>query len=424
MSRNKGTPLLPEEKKLLVSVKQYFDRNKSEFGSRESAAQMTADALGLSRVTVNRVMSQFHKNPDGISASPQIRGRPDYAVDASNQEAVRAYIRQANLDGSHITLDSIRTFLQQDALGHSYHLSTLARTLDRWGFEFGKGTRTQRLKEKDYIVVARQNYLRKMRGNRGQRSSPIRPIRPEVYLDESYVNKNHSNDFVWYFHEDGPWIQKPTGKGERLIILNAITQDGWVAGAKTIFKSTRKTGDYHGQMDSNLFQKWFTKALLPNIPEHSLIVMDNASYHNILTECSAPTPACSKERIRAWLEANKIPCSEDCLKVELVEILRKIAPEPTYEIDVIAEKHGHHVVRTPPYHPELQPIEKCWGIVKNEVARHCDFTMENLRIQLEEAFKKVTPETCQKLIKKVRTIEDKFWEEDAELDRRQENYLV
>jgi hypothetical protein len=23
-------------------------------------------------------------------------------------------------------------------------------------------------------------------------------IRPEVYLDESYVNKNHSNDFIWY----------------------------------------------------------------------------------------------------------------------------------------------------------------------------------------------------------------------------------
>jgi len=48
-------------------------------------------------------------------------------------------------------------------------------------------------------------------------------IRPEVYLDESYVNKNHSNDFIWYYREDGPWIQKPTGNGERFIIMNAIS---------------------------------------------------------------------------------------------------------------------------------------------------------------------------------------------------------
>jgi hypothetical protein len=53
-------------------------------------------------------------------------------------------------------------------------------------------------------------------------------------LDESYVNKNHSNDFIWYSDEDGPWVQKPTGKGERLIIINAITKEGWVPGAKLI----------------------------------------------------------------------------------------------------------------------------------------------------------------------------------------------
>ncbi len=34
-------------------------------------------------------------------------------------------------------------------------------------------------------------------------------IRSEVYLEESYVNKNHCTDFVWY-DDDGPWIQKST----------------------------------------------------------------------------------------------------------------------------------------------------------------------------------------------------------------------
>ena len=326
------------------------------------------------------------------------------------------------MEGRHITLESIRDFLQEKSPHEPFHLSTLARTLDRWGFEFGKGTRTQHLKEKDYIVVARQHYLRKMRQNRTASVSGL--IRPAVYLDESYVNKNHSNDFVWYSSEDGPWIQKPTGKGERLIIMNAITQDGWVPEAKVVFKSTRKTGDYHGQMNGDLFQKWFIEKLLPHIPSASLIIMDNASYHNILADYSAPTPTCSKAKIRRWLEANKIPCKDDCLKVELVDILRKIAPEPTYRIDVIARQHGHEVIRTPPYHPELQPIEICWGILKNEVARHCDFTLDNLKLQVEDAFDKITATTCQGIINKIRSVEDRFWEEDAKMDEKQENSIL
>jgi transposase len=419
----KGKPLSPEEKQLVVSATQYFDRNRSEFGSLDSAAQMTADALGIGLATVNRVMASYRKDPDSIKNLPQLRGRPSYSVDVTHQEAVRSYIRNANLEGRHITLESIRSFLNEiSSTEKSFHISTLARTLDRWGFEFGKGIRSQYLKEKDHIVLARQNYLRKMRRNRIVRSEKTR--RPEVYLDESYVNKNHSNDFVWYSNEDGPWIQKPTGKGERLIIINAVTKDGWVPDAKVVFKSTRKTGDYHGQMNWNLFQKWFSEKLLPNIPGNSIIVMDNAAYHNILAECSAPTPTCSKEKIFNWLEYNNIPCKDNCLKIELVEILKKFAPEPTYAIDMIANEYGHTVIRTPPYHPELQPIEICWGILKNEIARNCDFTMDNLMLQLENAFRKITAKTCRKIIKKIRSVEDNFWEDDAKLDKRQDNFLL
>lgn len=376
---------------------------------------MTADALGLGLATVNRVMANYHRDPDSVNARPQSRGRPAYAIDISHQEAVRTYIRQANLQGSHLTLEDIKRFLAERSPAESFHLATLARTLDRWGFEFGRGTRTQHLKEKDHVIVARQRYLRRMRRNRQATSGHV--IRPEVYLDESYINKNHSNDFVWYSNEDGPWIQKPTGQGERLIILNAITHQGWVPRARVVFKSTRKTGDYHGQMNAELFRRWFVDHLLPNIPDHTLIIMDNAPYHTVLSAHSAPTPTCSKEKIRTWLEGNNLPCRDDCLKVELVEMLNKLAPLPTYVIDDIAAQSGHEVVRTPPYHPELQPIETCWGVLKNEVARHCDFTMDNLKLQLEQAVEKITAETCQSIIKKVRSIEDRFWREDALMDQ-------
>ena len=202
--------------------------------------------------------------------------------------------------------------------------------------------------------------------------------------------------------EDGPWVQKPTGKGERLIIMHAMTKNGWIPHAKLVFKSTRKTGDYHGQMNHELFSKWFSEQLLPNIPKHSLIIMDNAPYHNVLSPHSAPTASCKKDEIRVWLIKNRIPVREDCLKAELVEVLDKVAPAPTYALDEFASEQGHEILRTPPYHPELQPIETCWAVVKNQIARKNKFTMAHLLEQLDDAFDSVTEETCTGLIKKVR----------------------
>ena len=330
------------------------------------------------------------------------------------QSRAREYIRSANKEGMFITLDVLRQHLMEYDPSLDLNVRTLGRALDRWGFSFGKGIRSQHLKEKDHVIAARQRYLRRKRENRQGNGT----IRPEVYFDESYVNKNHSNDFTWYFEEDGPLVQKPTGQGERLIIINAITKDGWVPNAKLTYKSTKKTGDYHGQVNYELFSKWFQEKLLPNIPKNSLIIMDNAPYHNVLSPCSAPISTSKKEYIRFWLAKNNVPVPDDCLKPEMIEILKKIAPAPTYAIDLIAEQAGHEILRTPPYHPELQPIETCWGIVKNQVARNCDFTMANLLLQLDAAFSSVTKHTCEGLMKIMREVEDDFWTADAALDEQ------
>jgi len=416
MTGSQGKPLSPDSKKHIVSLKEYFDKNKASFGVKDSSYDMTSDALGVGVATIRRILASYRKDPNSIYDPPKRRGRREYAIDDDYQSDVREYVRQANSAGEHITLENIRDFLTKEHLiEESFHLTTLAKAMDRWGFEFGKGTRTQHLKEKNEVIAARRRYLRRIRDNRPREGYVSRP---EVYLDESYVNKNHSNDFVWSSSEDGPFVQKPTGNGERLIIVHAITKNGWVPKAKLVFKSSRKTGDYHGQMNAGLFEKWFQEMLLPNIPANSIIVMDNASYHKALSPNSAPTSNCSKSQIQAWLDSNSIPYSRDCLKPELIELLAKFAPKPTYLIDEIAKKAGHEVIRTPPYHPELQPIEICWGVVKNEVGRHCDFTMKNLILQLDLAFEKVKKETCRKIIGKIRQKEDEFWRSDEEIDQK------
>jgi hypothetical protein len=44
--------------------------------------------------------------------------------------------------------------------------------------------------------------------------------------------------------------------------------------------------------------------------------------------------------------------------------------------------------------------------------------MKNLEIQLEAAFAKVTGQTCNKIIKKVRKVEDEFWQYDAIMEKK------
>ena len=192
MISRRGKPLTPEMKKLTVSVKQYFDQIKIK--PKEPSVKRTADALGIGMATVKRIMANYNRDPDLLGEQTKMRGRPVHAVSASHQEVVRTYIRNANNKGEHITLADIKNFLKEEYADESFHKATLARTLNRWGFEFGKGTRTQHLKEKDHVVAARQRYLREKRNNRGK-GNVTATLRPEIYLDESYVNKNHSNYF-------------------------------------------------------------------------------------------------------------------------------------------------------------------------------------------------------------------------------------
>jgi hypothetical protein len=43
---------------------------------------------------------------------------------------------------------------------------------------------------------------------------------------------------------------------------------------------------------------------------------------------------------------------------------------PAYKLNILLSQYGHTVLRLPPYHPELNPIEKIWEQVKQWVASH------------------------------------------------------
>ncbi len=411
-----GKQLSAEMVELVVRLKKHYDkeRKSGKFVPTKDPAGRTADSLGIGIATVKRTMSQYKRSGEKVVVRTADKpGRPPGQICNNVQPIVRRFIRSENMLGKRVSIEKVRKYLSSE-FDIEIPRMTVWRALKRWGFTHGAGRRRDSLKEQDHVILARREYLRAKRANRNADGSLKHP---EVYLDETYINKNHSCRFTWYLSQDGPWVNKPSGVGPRFIIVNAITKDGWVNDAQLVFEAKKRTGDYHGQMNWENFSKWFRSQLLPNIPPKSLVILDNAKYHNVLADGFFPNTSSSKKQLRYWLTRNGYAWREDMLKAELLELCTRLAPVPEYRLDNLAAEHDVSILRTPPYHPELQPIETCWAVVKNYMADHCDFTMAGLRNNLPDAFTKVTSNTCREIISKVIEQEDKYWHEDEKLDK-------
>lgn len=88
-------------------------------------------------------------------------------------------------------------------------------------------------------------------------------------------------------------------------------------------------GLFECNIDSDVFYAWLTQELLPNIPESSVIVLDNAAFHK----------------------------REDALSA--------------------VKQQGHILEFLPPYSPDLNPIEKKWAQAKS-IRRKFGYTPEEL----------------------------------------------
>jgi transposase len=75
-----------------------------------------------------------------------------------------------------------------------------------------------------------------------------------------------------------------------------------------------------------------------------------------------------KADIQAWLTKHNIPFDKKLLRPELLALAKANKPESQYIIDDIAKEKGHIILRLPPYHPDLNPIELVWAQLKKIVS--------------------------------------------------------
>ena len=108
-------------------------------------------------------------------------------------------------------------------------------------------------------------------------------------------------------------------------------------------------------------RKWIHEKLLPNLEPRSVHVIDNAPYHNIKVE-KVPTSNSKKDELKQWLTRKGIPYSDTMLKPQLYKLIKLYKGQfKKYVLNDILESEGHEVLRLPPYHSDLNPIELIWA---------------------------------------------------------------
>ncbi|KAL1454573.1 hypothetical protein WDU94_010795 [Cyamophila willieti] len=180
-----------------------------------------------------------------------------------------------------------------------------------------------------------------------------------TFLSVLQVKRSRVENIVKRYDKDSSMPYETRGKGGRLIILHAGNSHGFIPGARLVFKS-KKSGDYHNEMNSQHFIDWFEKSFFNS---NSVIVMDNAPYHSKKMD-KVPTKSSTRKNILSWLFSQTlVPENSDLRKCELEKILEfnKLRFPPRYVYVVFSYNHaedinnrGHHA--SPIYDEECKML--------------------------------------------------------------------
>lgn len=408
---------------MLIRFRDYF-RSQDSLISECDLDKKTADIAGIASTSVQSIRLQSAKGD--LNSPPAKKKRVARVLDrtdAFSKDCIRRELLGFYDRGELPTLDALLEKVKEQPINFTGSRTSLHSLVRKMGFKYRKcESGRHALMEREDIVAARSKYLRVIGENR-KSSQP----RPEIYLDETWVNQNESMKKCWTTSDGVVGPKLKTGRGERFIILHAGGEQGFVPGGLLMFRSRNgNKGDYHDSMNHQCFRKWFEEQLLPNIPHRCLIIMDNASYHSKVLN-KAPTKNSKKCDIIQWLTVNKIPHEEKQSKNELLQVVALNKGSQKYEIDEIARNNGHEVLRLPPYHCNLNPIELIWGKIKTEIRKensNADQTLVRIEQITKDAIENVSAENWQKCITHTKKLENEYRVKDNVMNNRFESFII
>ena len=387
-----------------------FDTSRTFPKNREHLAKI----LGTGTKQAQEILN-YRKNKE--RPPPEVRRTSGWrkSIEPELSEDIESHVRDQNLQGEHVSIRTIKTHLK--SLNYTMSTSTVNRRLHALEVQFGTGQRRHHLYQSPGNVAYRYQYARARLENITRMNSPLPKI-PEVFLDESYCHVGHHSRCTWYKPGD---VILDHGRGPMLVMFGAFavySDHGrikaemvqrqlhiWpVSGCAHMSKPAGQkrgrgrpprddevawdvvppsaieanlapdTRDYHGNFNSAIFEELFEdlcKDLAETYHTGCVIHMDGAKYHT-RKENPVPTIATKKEDIMSWVEDNNItlppPKRRKHTAKEALEHIASLQTPSVRASSSIAQRYGHKIMITPPYHCEVQPIERVWAFAKNPIA--------------------------------------------------------
>ncbi len=433
--------------------------------SFDDAVKATAAAECTSPHTLRSAIQQFLDAGTLPSPSPAHRGKgnPEHPLRHPSEPSfeMELCIHRALFEVAKKVKHVAIKHIQQQLLEEE-RVFVGAFTLRRWLHELGYAW-----DDKNWIGALKPQYRdARIRAFIWEYAKALRKQRAGthiiVYLDESYIHASHQNKKSWH-PTAGPYRNNETqgdaDTGPRLILLHAMTCDGMLdvedavgsnflhevtPTAQFVFEAASfDESDYHNTIDGEAFTLWMKNRVLSAFQtlypgKKMIVVMDNAAYHrprdfDWIAPCSMNKTQCvsffeqhgiteivatrdgevikfKKKTFSQRASKNNLAPTVKELRAAVKAHLKEHPGINKTKIDKLLLPHGHSIVWTPPFVPEVQPIELIWAHVKGVVARlyTLNRTISTTRAQTDDAFDGITADMIRKRIQHCHTWIDAF----------------
>jgi len=358
--------------------------------------QEISKELGIGESTISNTIMVYNRSKIVISPSrTRVKVSDRIIFEEFQRNVVRRHIHSFWFKREIPTLVKIHRTVSGDASLPPISQVDLFRLLKYMGFKNSKRDGNGALTEKSEIVLWRRRFLEDLR--KYQKEG-----RHLYYLGETCLDCPTIRD------------ENSSGKNKRVIVFNIGSEDGFVPGALSCFKSKNKTRDYHNEINSEIFNNWM-ESVLPRLKEKCVIIMDNASYHSLKID-KAPTAKTEKANIIKWLKDKNEIIDRPMVIPQLLEIVKRVKHDK-YVVDELAKQYDSIILRLPPYHCELNPMDLAWSSVKNFVtANNTTYKLTDVEKLLIEGVERVKPNIWKDFISQTKKEEDKFWKIDFIVD--------
>ncbi|KOB70671.1 Uncharacterized protein OBRU01_14843 [Operophtera brumata] len=379
-----------------------FMKNEAQEGLQfdlKAVQKRTAAATGISERTVRRIavvanvpgasMHEVFRTPGKKRAGK----KKVTAISSSNLGVIKRCIH--NFHNTEKELPTVKLLLRKlkQEVNFQGQDSSMRRILNDLGFKWKKTEDNRKvLIEHANIRQKRIEYLQAITKYRAEG-------RPAVFVDASYVDTTRTTEGT----------AKGSKKGERVMIVHAASDAGFLPNALLMFKAGTKSDD------NKNYDKWLRTQLIPNLPENAVVVVSKAPYFN-KSEDAAPTSTSKRFIMESWLLEKGIPYYSTMLKPQLYKLICTYkCGFKQYKIDGILNENNHPVMRLPPYHPDLNPLEMVWAALKDYVAGKTARSVEAAKQLVHQKIIEINDEVSV-LCKKTKSTEEEYSQSDVVID--------